>query len=178
MKINRTTGVPSKWSFGVNQINDFVKKYYNNKKLWIDPFCGKFSPVPFEHRNDINTERKAKYHLKAPEFTKLYPDESVYGVIYDPPYSTTRIKRSYKSIGIEQLTLDETKFFYKDIEEEIYRVLEPGGICLKFAWNSSSIIDMKSMKILEVLVVNHGGLHPDTLCTAQRKREILKHIII
>ena len=83
--INYSWSMPSKWTFEILIIKDFLMKYFDHRKKWIDPFAGKYSPAQIT--NDLNPERTATYHLDALAFLQIFKDDSVDGVIFDPPYS-------------------------------------------------------------------------------------------
>ena len=56
---------------------------------------------------------------------------------------------------------------------EISRILRPGGISISFGWNSSGIGKKRGFEIIEILLVAHGGMHNDTICTVERKTQQL-----
>ena len=56
---------------------------------------------------------------------------------------------------------------YARARRELDRILKPGGIALSFGWQSSGF--GKHYTTLEILLVQHGGAHNDTICVAQRK---------
>lgn len=168
MILERKSAQPNKHTFIIPPITEFVMKYFDSKTLWIDPFCGYHSPVDYNYRNDLDSDVIAFHHLEAKDFLKLFVDESVDGIIFDPPYSLRQLKEVYNSIGIEKISFDQSKTFTNSFyTRDIWRVLKPGGIVLKFGWNSNRF--NSHFKILHVLLVNHGGGHHDTLCTAQMK---------
>lgn len=40
--------------------------------------------------------------MDALDFLKMFDNNSVDGVVYDPPYSVRQVSECYKSVGIEQ----------------------------------------------------------------------------
>jgi len=52
---------------------------------------------------------------------------------------------------------------------EISRILKPNGIVISFGWNSSGVGKVRGFEIIEILLVAHGGMHNDTICTVERK---------
>ena len=42
-----------------------------------------------------------------------------------------------------------------------------------FGWNSSGVGIKRGMKLIEVLLVPHGGSHNDTIVTVERKELVL-----
>ena len=166
--IERKGAQPNKHTFLMKPIYDFIMRYYSKNKRWIDPFCGFYSPVQDDYRNDLNPDIPAKYHLEANDFLKLWETESIDGIILDPPYSNRQLKECYTFLGIKKIPYEMSKMFpYSYNVFEINRILKPGGVLLKFGWNSNRL--SRLFKIIHVLVVNHGGRHTDTICTAQIK---------
>lgn len=95
-------------------------------------------------------------------------EESVDAVIFDPPYSPRQIAEVYKDIGLKPTMKDtQNAALYKRVREPMKRLLKPDGIALSFGWQSSGF--GKDWPTLEVLLVQHGGGHNDTICIAQRK---------
>jgi len=168
MIIERKGALPNRHTFLIKPIKEFVDQYFCSDEFWIDPFCGYYTPVAYTHRNDLNPEVPAKWHLEAKEFLQLFSDTCAYGVILDPPYSLRQLKECYKSVGIEKIPWEMTKGYPSGTHgREIHRIMQIGGILLKFGWNSSKLT--KNFEVIHVLIVNHGGNHYDTICTAQVK---------
>lgn len=93
--------------------------------MWVDPFCGKCSPATI--KNDLNPDIEADYHLDAVDFLRQFAEESVDGVILDPPYSPRQIAECYKSIGIPvdaEVTSMRARILWK---YEMARILRLGG---------------------------------------------------
>jgi hypothetical protein len=59
--------------------------------------------------------------------------------------------------------------FWGDLKKEIERVTKSGSIVISFGWNSNGIGKTKGFKIVEILLVAHGGNHNDTICTVEVK---------
>lgn len=97
MKIERMWAMPNKNTFDILPINQLIKSEITDG-LWIDPFANKnkFASIT----NDLNTEFDTDYHLDALDFLKMFDDNSVDGVLYDPPYSPRQISECYNNIGI------------------------------------------------------------------------------
>ena len=94
MKIERIWGYPSKNTFSIKPIADILSEEVTDG-FWVDPFANnaKIATVT----NDLNTDFDTDYHLDALEFLKMFPDCSVDGILYDPPYSTRQISEERDS---------------------------------------------------------------------------------
>lgn len=165
--------MPSKWTFECLPIWQFLMKYFDRKKLWIDPFAGKYSPAHIT--NDLNLKQNTTYHLDALEFLKQFDDNSVDGIIFDPPYSYNQDLISYYEKGNQLLkegykvTRGRYGSHWVSLKKEIIRLLKPNAICLSFGWNSTGLGKKHGFRKLEIVLVNHGSFHYDTICLAEVK---------
>ncbi len=164
MKFERRFAKPSRWTFSIGPINQWVKRHKTPGR-WIDPFAGKHSPA--EVTNDLNENRIANFHLEALDFLKMFETGSVDGVIFDPPYSPTQLKRSYDDIGAS--LHDAKSSVWRAWKDEIGRVLKPGGVCLSFGWSSCGLGSGRGFEKTDLLLVGHGGHHNDTICLREFK---------
>lgn len=145
--INRTWAMPNLKTFTIKPIKELINKYKNNEE-WIDPF-------PYPYKQD------------ALEFLKDKKDNSIYGVLFDPPYSPRQLKECYDSMG---LVLHDTKSsVWKQWKDEIARVIKPNGLCLSFGWSTNGLGKERGFEVIEILLVAHGGNHNDTICVVERK---------
>ena len=89
-------------------------------------------------------------------------------VLFDPPYSPRQISECYKSIG-KAVSMRDTQnaLLYSRVRKPLAMLLRPGGVALSFGWQSSGF--GKDWTTEEILLVQHGGAHNDTVCVAQRK---------
>lgn len=160
--------MPNKNTFTIKPINVLLKKHVTDN--WIDPFANSFV---FDWAtvitNDINPEYNTNYNLDALEFLKKFKDNSVNGVIFDPPYSPRQIKECYDSIGkaITQETTQST--FWSKLKDEIKRIVIPNGKVISFGWNSNGMGKNRGFKPIQILLISHGGNHNDTICVVERK---------
>lgn len=83
IQIYRKWSMPNKNTFSIKPIKELIIQE-KTKGLWIDPFAN-VSKIA-EITNDLNKEYDTDYHLEALDFLKLFEDNSVDGVLYDPPY--------------------------------------------------------------------------------------------
>lgn len=107
--------------------------------------------------------------MDALDFLKMFDDESVDGVFYDPPYSPRQVSESYKNVG-KEVTMETTQAsFWSKHKNEIARILKPNGKSICFGWNSQGLGKNRGFEIHKILLVPHGGNHNDTICTVEIK---------
>jgi len=144
--ISRKWAMPNKKTFTIKPIAEIISKY--KSKGFIDPF-------PFIYKKD------------ALDFLSNFEDNSVDGVLFDPPYSPRQLKECYDSIG---MVLHDTKSsVWKNWKDEIARVIRPGGLCISFGWSSQGLGKNRGFKIIEIMLVAHGGNHNDTIVVVEEK---------
>ena len=99
MRMERCWCMSSKWTFEMKPVMRLLHEEMANPVLgkWIDPFAGMTSPAQI--KNDINPEMPTEYHEDALEFLKRQPDESIYGALFDAPYSFVMAQRKYPLIS-------------------------------------------------------------------------------
>ena len=158
--------MPNKWTFTIKPIKELLDRYVKDGKNWIDPYAGKHSPA--EITNDLNKELPTTFHLDARDFCKQL--KGVYdGVLFDPPYSYRQVTEHYAKAGIKATQLDTSTNFYNRTMDLIYKKIKVGGIAISFGWNTNGFGKKRGFKIIEILLVPHGGHHNDTLCTVEQK---------
>lgn len=168
MKIERKWSMPNKNTFDIKPIKELLKNEVDNSKIWIDPFANKNKIAIIT--NDLNPEYDTNHHMDALEFLKMFDDNSVDGVLYDPPYSPRQVSECYKHVGYNVTQETTRASFWGNHKKEISRIVKPGGKDITFDWNSGGI-DMKyGFEIKNILLVPHGGWHNDTICTIEIKK--------
>ena len=168
MKITRTWAMPNSETFSIKPIKEFVERHIANRIVIVDPFARncKYGTIT----NDLNPECDALYHMDALEFLKTLDDNSADCVLYDPPYSIRQASECYNNYGKDKLQIGVTNMKYWSlVKDQISRILKPNGVVLCFGWNSSGIGKNRGGKMIEILMVNHGGSRNDTICTAEYK---------
>ncbi len=164
--IERVWAMPNKNTFEIKPIHDLIKEELTDG-IWIDPFANrnKFATIT----NDLNEEFDTDYHLDALDFMKIFDNNSVDGVLYDPPYSPRQVSECYNNVGLN-VTWDTTKAsFWGNHKREISRIVKLGGKVITFGWNSGGIGYKYGFEIERILLVPHGGWHNDTICTVEVK---------
>lgn len=165
--IERAWAMPNKNTFKIKPIEQLIAETVNLSLLWIDPFANQNKIASIT--NDLNTEYDTDYHLDALDFLKMFDDDSVDGVLYDPPYSPRQVSECYNDVGYS-VTWDTTKAsFWGNHKREISRIVKIGGRVITFGWNSGGIGNKYGFEIERILLVPHGGWHNDTICTVEVK---------
>lgn len=143
--INRKWAMPNKNTFQIKPIAELLSRYPKDR---IDPF-------PYPYKED------------ALEYLSCFKDSSVMIVVFDPPYSPRQLKECYNSQG---MVLHDTKSsVWKRWKDEIARVIYKGGFCISFGWSTNGLGIKRGFKIIEILLVAHGGNHNDTIVTVEVK---------
>ena len=115
MRIERIWAMPNKWTFRIKPIAKLIKEEISDG-LWIDPFAGEMSPAQIT--NDLNIERSTTYHMDALDFLKMFEDDSIDGILYDPPYSPRQVRECYDEIG-GNLKWDGRTNFWSDTKKRM-----------------------------------------------------------
>ena len=166
MIIERKWAMPNKNTFSIKPIKDLIL-LEKNEGIWIDPFANKNKIATIT--NDLNPNFDTNYHLDALDFLKLFKDESIDGILYDPPYSPRQVSECYNNFRYN-VTKDMTKAsFWANHKKEISRILKIGGKIITFGWNSGGIGASYGFLKTKILLVPHGGWHNDTICTVEIK---------
>ena len=168
MIIERKWSMPNKWTFQIKPIEELLKEEMT-EGIWVDPFAGEHSPANIT--NDLNPERPTMYHMDAIDFLRTFGDESVDGVLYDPPYSQRQVKECYDGIQ-GGLKWDGRMTFWSESKKEVARIVKPGGKVICFGWNSMGIGMKRGFEMTRILIVPHGGSRNDTICTVESKLEV------
>ena len=171
MTINRVWAMPNRNTFSIPPIRDWIIKHIPYEtKVVIDPFANNSDKVIVGAiTNDLNPDYDTDYHMDALDFLRLFNDNSVDAVRYDPPYSPRQVSECYKSFGYEVTNKTTQSSFWSQHKWEISRIVKTGGIVLSFGWNTNGMGKRYGFEIVDVLIVAHGGHHNDTLCTCGTK---------
>ena len=167
VKIERIWAMPNKNTFDILPIKKLIKEEVDLRKCWIDPFANRSKLASIT--NDLNPEYDTNYHLDALDFLKMFDDNSVDGVLYDPPYSPRQVSESYKHFGYNVTNETTRASFWGNHKKEISRIVKTGGKVITFGWNSGGIGKKYGFKIERILLVPHGARHNDTICTVEIK---------
>lgn len=163
MKFSVVWAMPSRWTFSIAPIRELIYRHTASCTSIVDPFAGQ--SVIAHHRNDLGHGG-----VEAEPFVCALIAAGVRAdaVLFDPPYSPRQIAECYKGIG-RKATMQDTQgaVLYKRVRIALREILNPGGIALSFGWSSSGF--GKAWPTEEIMLVQHGGAHNDTICVVQRK---------
>lgn len=165
--IERKWAIPNRWTFKIKPIADLLREEMDGG-IWVDLFAGEHSPANIT--NDLNLERPTMYHMDAIDFLRTFEDDSVDGVLYDPPYSQRQVKECYDGIQ-GGLKWDGRMTFWSESKNEVARIVKPTGKVICFGWNSMGLGEKRGFKMQRILLVPHGGSRNDTICTVEVKQD-------
>jgi len=155
--------MPSRWTFQIEPVQKFLHRHLRGCGIIVDPFSGESTVGT--HRNDL-----ARGGQDAGDFCERLLEQGVAAdaVIFDPPYSPRQIAECYKEIGRKATSEDtQSAVLYGRVKKPLAMLLKPGGVALSFGWQSHGF--GVGWETTEILLVQHGGAHNDTICVAQRK---------
>lgn len=160
--------MPNKNTFDIKPIKELIDKYINRiNGLIIDPFANKNKLATIT--NDLDPQYDTDYNLDALDFLKLFKNNSVDIVLYDPPFSPRQVGECYRKLG-KTVNMQTTQASYwSKQKKEIARIVKKDGIVITCGWNSGGIGKTNGFEIVEILLVPHGGWHNDTIVTVERK---------
>lgn len=168
MDIRRTWAMPSKHTFTIPPIRVLVEEtMLSCPGLWIDPFAGESRIATIT--NDLNPIFDTDFHLKAHDFLARFDDESVDGILLDPPYSPRQIKECYDGVGEKLTTFETQSAFWGRLKTETKRILRQGGKVIMCGWNANGVGESRDFEKQRILLVDHGGWHNSTIVTVERK---------
>lgn len=170
MKTTRIFSFPSADTFDIPPIGEFVRRYLRASKISIDPFARNKRWATYT--NDLAPSTAAEYHMDSAEFLEMLVAQQVQAdlVLFDPPYSPRQIKECYDGIGIKMKQEDGWRTNgWKRERKAINSLMAIGGYVLSFGWHSNGIGKYYGFSLEEMLIVNHGWGHNDTICTVERK---------
>lgn len=172
LMMDRTWNMPNKNTFQIHSVKELLEEELKGG-LIIDPFANNNS---FAHvTNDLNTKYETDFHMDALEFLKLFDDESVDVVLFDPPYSPRQVKEAYESVGLDTQGGKLTRASYwSNLKKEISRILRVGGKTISCGWNSGGMNNKDVFHINRIRLVAHGGNHNDTIVTVSVKRKSIE----
>lgn len=170
MRIDREWSMPNKWTFTIEPIRKLLEEEVG-KGEWADPFAGMNSPASIT--NDLSPDARSTHHMDALQFLQDLGDESLDGVLLDPPYSIGQAKECYEGRGMELLDTKPTSMkYWADCKNNIARILRPHGKAICFGWTSMGLGSGRGFKMERILLVPHGGSRNDTIVTVERKLDL------
>lgn len=170
MIISRVWAMPNSETFSVPDIGHFVKRYLLNSKVSVDPFARNKRWATYT--NDLNPDTVAQYHYEAADFMRHLAGHEVKCdlLILDPPYSPRQIKECYDGIGRKMQMEDaQTGRLWGLWKQAALGILTSDATVLSFGWNSCGMGKEMGFDITEIMLVNHGVSHNDTICMAEKR---------
>lgn len=173
MEIRRSWSMPSKNTFSIKAIQTLIRMELT-VGIVIDPFAndGILKKIMQNQRyitNDLDEQYDTDFHLDALEFLKMFEDNSVDTVLYDPPYSPRQVAECYKNLDRTVNFKTTQASYWTNQKKEISRIVKPGGKVITCSWNSGGVGKKYGFEIKNILLVAHGGWHNDTICTVETK---------
>lgn len=167
MRISRIWAMPNKWTFTIKPIKQLLDRYVYEGS-WVDPYCGNNSPAVL--LNDLDKQNNfAHTHLDALEFLKSLEASKYDGILLDPPYSLRQVSEHYKKAGIRITGWHTSAGYNASLKNEAMRILKNNGTVICFGWNSMGLGINRGFRMIEILMVSHGGSKNDTLVTVENK---------
>lgn len=142
-KMTRLFSLPNKQPYKISHVKKLFKKYVHG--VTLDLF-------PFPYQQDALTT------------IQDHQDESIDCITFDPPYSNYQLKKQYEDKGIAMIKANRN--YFGELFKEIKRVVKPGGYIVTLGWNSKRA---SGFEFEEIILLNHGTMHNDTIITVQRK---------
>ena len=163
--INRIWHMPNKNTFQIKGIQELILKYKHG--LTVDPFANinKLADIT----NDLDQQYHTTYHMDALDFLKMFENNSVDTVLYDPPYSPRQVSECYKKLKQSVNMKTTQSSYWSNQKKEISRIVKKNGVVITCSWNSGGIGKKYGFMIEEILLVAHGGWHNDTIIVVERK---------
>ena len=149
MEIKRVWQMPNSNTFSIKPINELIHKYAYGKI--IDPFANSNKIATIT--NDLDTQYDTTYHLDAIDFLRMFEDESVDTVLYDPPYSPRQVSECYKKLDKTVNMTTTQASYWSNQKKEISRIVKKDGIVITCGWNSGGIGKTNGFEIVEILLV-------------------------
>lgn len=172
LQMDRVWSMPSKNTFDMKPVSELLKEELKGGFI-VDPFANRNR---YGHiTNDLNEKYETNFNMDALEFLRMFPDESVDVVLFDPPYSARQIKEAYESVGMDtQGGVLTRASYWSNMKKEIARILRVGGKSISFGWNSGGMNNKDLFHINRIRLVPHGGNHNDTIVTVSVKTKAIQ----
>ena len=150
MKIKRVFAMPSHETFRIKPIHKFIRRTLGLS--FVDPF-----PYP--------------YQMDALKFMERYDDNSVKGIVLDPPYSGRQLIEMYKEAGGFSITGNPA--YWAKVKDRAGEIVAPNGLIITCGWNSNGLGSKRGFTREKLLIVAHGAQRNDTLVLLERKNNAL-----
>lgn len=143
---------------------------------WVicDPFA-RNCELGGEFTNDLNPDMKANNSMDGLEYLQTLDSGRFDLVILDPPFSDVANDRIYdhEKLHGEKSNIYTDATYFKGIMMEIFRILKPGGACLRFGYTSSSLC--KGLTTEDIWLINFYSPRKDVIVTRYLKSNLTLH---
>jgi tRNA G10 N-methylase Trm11 len=146
----------NRYTFAKKPIRQWVENNCHGKTLNL--FAGKTKLNVDEVRNDLDIEALADYRKDALQFLKEWNGNKFNTILLDPPYAYRKSMEMYKGIRCSP---------FKQLKDEIPRVLHKGGIVITFGYHSNVMGKNRGFTIQRIALFSHGGAIHDTIATIE-----------
>jgi len=151
MNISRAAAPASKNTFTIAPIKRFLNRHVGRE--FFEPF-----PYPF-----IQDALEMMAHI---------PDRGLVGhCVVDPPYSDRQLVDKYKAAG--GFSIMGNPHYWKLIKAEIARIMKPGNKVITMGWTTTGIGMRNGFYKTDLLIVNHGAQHSDTLILLEKRAQVI-----
>lgn len=162
--------MPNANTLSIAPIAEFAARYLVGHSVILDPFSK--DNLLGTHRNDLDPDTKAQYHMEAEYFLAEMKTLGVRATaaIVDPPYSPRQMVECYNKVGMAKGTRgSQNAALYRRTRDALMGVLSENAVVLSFGWNSAGMGLKRGFEIIEIMLVCHGAAHNDTICVAERR---------
>lgn len=104
----------------------------------------------------------------ADEFIKDKLNKGYCGVLFDPPYSNRQMKECYEGAG-KKYTFKDSQSLFQYEKKLLAPKIKVGGYAICCGWNSGGFGKGLGFKLIEIMLIAHGGAHNDTIVTVEQK---------
>lgn len=149
----------NKYTFKAPKIRAWVIVHCKGNVLNL--FAGPTMLGVNEVRVDLDKTMKDAIYMDALDFVKLLINTNRYDtIVIDPPYSYRKSMELYKGHRNSR---------FKQLLDEIPKILKGDGRIITFGYHSSVMGKKRGFKIVEILLISHGGAIHDTIATVEER---------
>ena len=146
-----------RYTFSVKPMRSWVERTCEGRVLNL--FAGENRLAINEVRNDLDPAMPADYHLDALAFLRGWHDDKFHTILLDPPYAFRKSMELYKGIVCSP---------FRQLKDEIPRLLSPGGIVITFGYHSVVMGRQRGFVTERIALFSHGGAIHDTIACVER----------
>lgn len=174
IKFKRICQPLSPYTFQAPKIKAWVEEHLDSDDLILNLFAGKtrLTKCRREVRVDLDPEMKPEFVMDALDFIRWWKEKCTVPkcgclffpkfnkIILDPPYSYRKSMELYKGNRNSR---------FKQILDILPDILAEDGQVITFGYHSSVMSKKRGFKIVELLLMSHGGAIHDTIATVEER---------